>query len=360
MMARVLACGMMVTWAVAVRAHLPTARGPHLPLPHPSPRAPRRALVLAADAPSDDHARARVALGGLASVGMAETAYLTANKLAGTAPSLCINEGACKAVLEGPWSTVAGVPLTAVGLLTYSALCASALLPLATRGRAGEELTTAILQVGTTAAAVFSTFLMLLLATTIHEPCVLCILSATISVCSFAVAWNSHIVPDRTKAAVMSAASAAVTSALALGVFALVSTTAGPETAIATGGANQGEGPFLPPSIETHSSPAALKLATRLRGLNARMFGAFWCSHCFDQKEALGIEAVRQLPYVECAKDGANSQFKLCRQLDVPGYPTWEIGGHLYPGEKSIDDLARLLDDGAYAKAKEYTPGQKK
>ena len=27
----------------------------------------------------------------------------------------------------------------------------------------------------------------------------------------------------------------------------------------------------------------------------------------------------------------------------VKGYPTWDIGGELYPGEKSLDELAELL-----------------
>ena len=28
------------------------------------------------------------------------------------------------------------------------------------------------------------------------------------------------------------------------------------------------------------------------------MYGAFWCSHCYDQKQALGAESMRIIPYV--------------------------------------------------------------
>ena len=29
----------------------------------------------------------------------------------------------------------------------------------------------------------------------------------------------------------------------------------------------------------------------------------------------------------------------------VPGYPTWEINGNLYPGEKSISEINELVSD---------------
>jgi uncharacterized membrane protein len=320
----------------------------------------RRAFVLADAAPADDRTGARLAMAGLSLAGMVETGYLTATKLAGTAPALCSDGGACKAVLEGPWSSIAGVPLAALGLALYSAIFVSAavlLLPAAAPAtRRADGLSEAVLQLGSTAAAVFSALLMILLATTIHAPCLLCIASATISASLFAVAWNGRVVADRGSAATLSAASAAVTLAMALGAFTLISSS----SASALASAADETGPFLPPAVETHSSPAARALSQRLRAADARMFGAYWCSHCFDQKQALGIEALARLPYVECARDGANTQAQLCRQLDVPGYPTWQIGGRLYAGEKSIEDLARLLDDPVFAKEKEYVPGQKK
>lgn len=34
------------------------------------------------------------------------------------------------------------------------------------------------------------------------------------------------------------------------------------------------------------------------------MYGAFWCSHCYDQKQAFGAEAMAAFPYVECYPEG--------------------------------------------------------
>ena len=77
--------------------------------------------------------------------------------------------------------------------------------------------------------------------------------------------------------------------------------------------------------------------------MDAKMYGAYWCSHCFNQKQNLGLEAKSYFEYIECDKEGENSQNSLCKSKKVPGYPTWEINGELYPGEKEIDELDKLL-----------------
>jgi glutaredoxin len=90
------------------------------------------------------------------------------------------------------------------------------------------------------------------------------------------------------------------------------------------------------------SSPSyESQLADHLTQTNSIMYGAYWCPHCADQK-ALFKEAAGQLTYVECAADGQNSQFQLCQDKGIKGYPTWEIGGQLYPGVKSLEELSRL------------------
>jgi hypothetical protein len=53
-------------------------------------------------------------------------------------------------------------------------------------------------------------------------------------------------------------------------------------------------------------------------------------------------DAVDQLTYVECAADGDEAQPQLCSEKGIKGYPTWEIGGQLHPGVKSLEDLATL------------------
>ena len=82
-----------------------------------------------------------------------------------------------------------------------------------------------------------------------------------------------------------------------------------------------------------------------MNSLDARMFGAFWCSHCYEQKQALGLEAMRSIPYVECDREGYNGRRDLCKEKEVPGYPTWEINGELFPGERSLGELREIVDD---------------
>lgn len=52
------------------------------------------------------------------------------------------------------------------------------------------------------------------------------------------------------------------------------------------------------------SSGQALSLSKRLQEAGAKMYGAFWCSHCLDQKQEFGKEAMSSFPYVECFPNG--------------------------------------------------------
>eukprot|EP00168_Porphyra_purpurea_P004620 TRINITY_DN1561_c0_g2_i1.p1 TRINITY_DN1561_c0_g2~~TRINITY_DN1561_c0_g2_i1.p1 ORF type:complete len:175 (-),score=61.77 TRINITY_DN1561_c0_g2_i1:348-872(-) len=106
----------------------------------------------------------------------------------------------------------------------------------------------------------------------------------------------------------------------------------------------QARPPPAPPAITAVSDRQAVRLAARLEEQGATMFGAYWCSHCYAQKQLFGEEAFGRIRYVECAKDGAQSQASLCREKKVPGYPTWEINGALYPGEMDLADLQNIVD----------------
>ncbi|MGF1517061.1 MAG: protein disulfide isomerase family protein [Nodosilinea sp.] len=83
------------------------------------------------------------------------------------------------------------------------------------------------------------------------------------------------------------------------------------------------------------------QLAEHLATTGGVMFGAHWCPHCADQKDMFS-SAADVVPYVECAADGENAQPELCQQRGIEGYPTWEIDGQLYPGVRSLDELADL------------------
>lgn len=62
--------------------------------------------------------------------------------------------------------------------------------------------------------------------------------------------------------------------------------------------------PAQAPEVTNESSDKAVTLAKRLRQAGAKMYGAFWCSHCFDQKQTFGKQAMSEFPYVECYPDG--------------------------------------------------------
>lgn len=46
--------------------------------------------------------------------------------------------------------------------------------------------------------------------------------------------------------------------------------------------------PYYATEITSPSSPFALSLARHLHSVGAKMYGAFWCSHCQEQKEVCG------------------------------------------------------------------------
>jgi glutaredoxin len=103
------------------------------------------------------------------------------------------------------------------------------------------------------------------------------------------------------------------------------------------------QGAYLPPVITAHSSPQALALAVHLARTGAVMYGGYGCGHCWRQKQMLGREAMAALTYVECSKDGYGSQRTFCKEdKHIRSFPTWEIDGKLYEGEKSVEQLAKI------------------
>jgi len=171
-------------------------------------------------------------------------------------------------------------------------------------------------------------------------------------------------VPRATEAAVLAGSSAVATAlgsallfvatgvaaggeGLGVGVPAAMASTAPAAQVLA---ALDGEHPEAvvnaPPKVTTKSSPRALAIGRRLQASGAKMYGAYWCSHCYNQKQELGAEVVAagMLAYVECDGEGFASQRELCKEKRVPGFPTWEIQGKQYPGEKDLAELEAILD----------------
>jgi len=45
--------------------------------------------------------------------------------------------------------------------------------------------------------------------------------------------------------------------------------------------------PPIEPEVSTMSTSKEITLAKQLKAIGAKMYGAFWCSHCFEQKQVI-------------------------------------------------------------------------
>ncbi len=72
----------------------------------------------------------------------------------------------------------------------------------------------------------------------------------------------------------------------------------------------------------------------------AKFYGAHWCPHCKNQKEAFG-PAAKYLPYIECATPSGQGQQKVCVDNNITSYPTWVFAdGSRESGNLSLSTLA--------------------
>jgi hypothetical protein len=97
--------------------------------------------------------------------------------------------------------------------------------------------------------------------------------------------------------------------------------------------------------VTSRSGNSEMTLAAHLQKTGAKLYGAWWCPHCYEQKQLFGREAVQasfKSLAIECAEDGVQSQIELCRQQEIKGFPTWIIKGQKYPGVQSPAKLAEL------------------
>ena len=327
-----------------------------------------RPLAMAtAQQPGDEEGRVwlprlRQVMGGIATLGATETAYLTYQKLLGdgTTTVFCGVDGGgdCNQVLTGPYSNLpfTDVPLAAVGFVAYATVACLALYPLLFgSGKDDNEIDDTNNRVAltalTTAMGTFSIFLMSLLFGVLQTTCPYCVFSAICSIVLAKLAWIGGCLPEGSKMGAKAAGSSFLATTLASLALFFVNDDIGAwnfggssaATATTTLLASSSTNLYSPPPITTESSKRAMKLANDLQALDAKMYGAYWCSHCYDQKEVFGKQAFSKISYVECSKDGVNSQTKLCKANEVPGYPTWQIQGKLYPGQQELDELEELV-----------------
>ncbi|QIZ72888.1 vitamin K epoxide reductase family protein [Oxynema aestuarii] len=281
------------------------------------------------------HRKSRFLIAAIATMGAVVTAYLTVIKLMGDSAT-CPTSG-CDEVLNSPYATVFGFPLTLFGLVAYVGMTGFAVGPFAVDPAENKELrsrledwTWWLILVGGTSMAIFSGYLMYLLAYKIQALCIYCLASALFSLTLFVLAWMGKDWEDIGQAIFTSLAVGMVTIVGTLGMYASINSP----------NANSSS-PF---NIVNSSGPAEIALAEHLSELDAKMYGGFLCPHCHEQKELFGKEATEKLEYIECDYRAPDPQVELCQQVGITGYPTWEINDKLYPGRRSLEELAKLSD----------------
>jgi hypothetical protein len=76
-----------------------------------------------------------------------------------------------------------------------------------------------------------------------------------------------------------------------------------------------------------------------LTARQAKMYGAYWCPHCEDQKEKFG-SSFEYAPYVECGIKGSNAIAAVCTEAGIKRFPTWVfVDGTRVEGAHELDFL---------------------
>jgi hypothetical protein len=66
-----------------------------------------------------------------------------------------------------------------------------------------------------------------------------------------------------------------------------------------------------------------------------KMYGAYWCPHCADQKEMFE-SSFQYVPYVECGVPGSRDEAPVCKDAGIKHFPTWQFAD----GERQEGALA--------------------
>jgi glutaredoxin len=82
-------------------------------------------------------------------------------------------------------------------------------------------------------------------------------------------------------------------------------------------------------------------LAQCLTEKQVKMYGAYWCPHCKNQKKEFA-NAFKYIDYIECSLPNATGQNRKCNEANIESYPTWEFkDGERLTGEIPLEKLAQ-------------------
>ncbi|KAG8662849.1 thiol-disulfide oxidoreductase LTO1 isoform X2 [Manihot esculenta] len=276
------------------------------------------------------------ALGG---TGFLETVYLTYLKLTDSDAFCPLGGGSCGDVLNSDYAIVFGVPLPVIGIVAYGFVAALGLqLPRKNPFGIGESNGRLILLATATSMATASGYFLYILSTKLSgASCSYCLMSAFLSFSLFFITLKDFGLQEIQKVL-------GLQLSVAFLVIAALSTSYG-TSAPASSSLAEINLPYFTSEITTPSSPFAVSLARHLHSIGAKMYGAFWCSHCLEQKQMFGKEASDILDYVECFPDGYRKGTKIakvCADAKIEGFPTWVINDQVLSGEQELSELAQL------------------
>jgi uncharacterized membrane protein len=288
------------------------------------------------------HQYSRLLIGTIAILGTIDTAYLTWVKLSHN--GICGMKD-CEIVLASPFANIGDFPLTGLGLLSYIAVAMMAFAPTLINPKTDRhryqqinDLTWLGLFVMGIGMAVFSGYLMYLLAFTIAAACPFCIASALFSLSIFASTLFGHKWEDLGGVIFMGIATALLSLLISLVLY----HTSVPKLSISPSTPSQ---PGIGWPIKFTSDAAEIQLAEHLTKQGAKMYGSYWCPHCYEQKQLFGKQAWAKITYIECAEDAIeNPQPKVCQQANIQRFPTWIIDGKAEPQVKKLAKLAEMTN----------------
>ncbi|KAK7309393.1 hypothetical protein RJT34_06080 [Clitoria ternatea] len=279
-------------------------------------------------------------IAGVAGIGFLETSYLSYLKLTDSDAFCPIGGGTCSDILNSDYALVFGVPLPLIGMVAYG-LVAAVSLQLSSKklGFGINKGDAQLVLLGTTSSmATASAYFLYILTTKFSgSSCSYCLLSAFLSFTLFFVTLKDLGLQEVYKQA---SVQLFVASLVILTLNTSYSNSRSTSSSLA-----EIELPYYATEITTPSSPFALSLARYLHSIGAKMYGAFWCSHCQEQKEMFGHEAAKQLDYVECFPEGYHTgtkMIKACLDAKIEGFPTWIINGQVLSGEQELSELAQV------------------
>lgn len=251
----------------------------------------------------------------LCALGAVISAYLLVADFMLGGAEFCLTGAGCDVVRESRYSSLGGIPVSLFGVLGYAVMVSAALSPL------GRKTKWSLLFWLSAAAVGFSAYLTYLELFIIDALCSWCVASAAIAVALFALAASKRQAGG--SSAVKSIGGTAAVFVLVFAVSYSIHSPSPEEGA---------------PSVSTFYQ---VSLARYLSESGAAMYGSYRCSHCERQKELFG-SAFGYVTYVECSRSGPDPNPALCTAKKIRSYPTWEIGGELHEGVRTLEQLGRI------------------